>query len=110
MTENTRDLMAFGYVELKEAARLLHALKTINDETKNLGDNVALEFNPRSGNVFLVDEDFNVAMMNGNTLENWYFCPECGNEGFDCDKHSMQNDQFVKFNGYCSQECENKNK
>ena len=31
---------------------------------------------------FLTDEDFNVAMMSGDTLEQFHSCPECGGEGF----------------------------
>lgn len=38
--------------------------------------------NSYSGYVFLTDEDFSVAMMNGNTLEQFHSCPECGAEGF----------------------------
>ncbi len=38
--------------------------------------------NTHSGCVFLSDEDFNVAMVNGDTLEQFHSCPECGAEGF----------------------------
>ncbi len=38
--------------------------------------------NTHSGCVFLSDEDFNVAMVNGDTLEQFHSCPECGGEGF----------------------------
>jgi hypothetical protein len=39
-----------------------------------------------SGNVFLTNSDYQVAMMNGDKLESWYSCPNCGHEGFaeDC--------------------------
>jgi len=79
---NTNDLMDFGYRELHAAGRILLTLKTKNDETRFLGSQVKLEFNPNSGNVFLVDDDFNVAMMNGDKLEDFFTCPECGHEGF----------------------------
>lgn len=79
---NTQDLSKFGLRELAEAGRLLSALKTANDQSV-LGDGICVEFNPNSGNVFLVDSEFNVAMMTDKgTLENWYNCPECGHEGF----------------------------
>jgi hypothetical protein len=90
---NTRDLMQFGYRELKMAADLLTAFKDREkDLTERLGSNVAIEFNPMSGNVFLIDEDFNVAMMNGDYLEDFYSCPECGNEGFkdELKEHGMR--------------------
>jgi hypothetical protein len=32
--------------------------------------------------VFLSDGDYNVAMMNGDYLEDVLVCSECGNEGF----------------------------
>ena len=79
---NTRDLMDFGYRELDQAGDLLKALKSDKNKTEQLNNNVAIEFNPNSGNVFLVDEDCNVAMMNGENLEDWYYCFECGYEGF----------------------------
>ena len=82
MNDNTRDLSKFGYRELKMAAELLTALTNDNNKTKFLGDGVAIEMNPNSGNVFLVDEDFNVAIMNGDNLEDFFNCPECGHEGF----------------------------
>lgn len=86
---NTRDLSQFGYRELEESAKLLTAYTSReHDKTERLTDGIAIEFNPNSGNVFLVDEDFNVAMMNGDDLEDFYSCPECGNEGF---KDDMKN-------------------
>ena len=38
-----------------------------------------------SGCVFLVDEDYNVAMMNGDDLEDFITCPNCGEEGLATD-------------------------
>ncbi len=74
--------MDFGYRELNMAAKLLGAFKGPSDQS-TLDVGVAVEFNPNSGNVFLVDEDYNVAMMNGDKLEDWINCPECGHEDFD---------------------------
>jgi len=78
--ENTQDLSQFGYREMETAADLLHAYcKTSPDF---LSENIKIEFNPNSGCVFLVDEEFNIGMMNGGDLEQWINCPECGTEGF----------------------------
>ena len=44
--------------------------------------NVRLAFNKNSGNVFLVNDDCQVAMMNGNKLEIHYTSPYDGHEGF----------------------------
>lgn len=74
--------MDFGIRELRLAARLLSILKSEKDRTMRLGDKVTPEFNPDSGYVFLIDSDFNVAMINGEALEDWLMCPTCGTEGF----------------------------
>lgn len=81
---NTRDLMDFGYRELDIAGDLLKTVKT-NKDKSSLCNQVAIEFNPQSGEVFLLDEDYNVAMMNGEFLEDFLNCPHCGFEGFSED-------------------------
>jgi len=79
----TKDLGRFGYREMKMGARLLTAWRTDNDHAENLSsDGLALWLNMDSGNVFLCDEDYNVAMMNGNVLEDWVTCGYCGHEDF----------------------------
>jgi hypothetical protein len=95
---NTRDLLNFGYRELDMAGTLLKTLKTVNDDTKYLDSNVTIEFNQSSGNVFLVDEDCNVAMMNGHQLEDWFYCPICGHEGFKEDmEHGEDNEECQEY-------------
>ncbi len=84
---NTRDLSLFGYREMDMAGDLLkkYANGRFNDweGENNLTDGVAVEFNPNSGNVFLVDNDYNVAMENDNAkLEMFLSCSYCGAEGF----------------------------
>lgn len=84
--QNTQNLADFGKIERDEAAELLSALGSHRDDTRFFGDRgVAVEFNPMSGYVFLVDEDFNVAMMNDNRLEDFHTCPNCGGEGVASD-------------------------
>ena len=87
----TNDLKDFGQRELAEAGKLLSALNTSNDKTEMLGSGVVVSFNTYSGLVFLTDEDYNTAMINPETghLEDWYYCPECGHEGF---KNEMTED------------------
>lgn len=77
----TSDLSKFGFRELKMAAELLTAY-CANSKDVELGDGVHVCMNSNSGFVFLSDEDFNVAMMNGDKLEMFHSCPECGREGF----------------------------
>lgn len=49
-------------------------------------DEVRPMMNRNSRNVFLTNSEFQVAMMNGDKLEMWHRCPNCGHEGFqeDC--------------------------
>lgn len=75
----TTDLSQYGYRELRLATTLLDAYCKGCDF---LYDGVTLNFNTNSGCVFLSDEDFNVAMVNGDNLEQWFNCPICGHEGF----------------------------
>ena len=46
---------------------------------------VKVAFNKSSRNVFLVNEDYQVAMMNGDELETFYTSPWAGVEGFLAD-------------------------
>ena len=88
------DLSKFGYRELAMAGQLLSALKGDNDTTEYLGGGVYVAMNTSSGCVFLTDEDCNVAMMNGDTLEDWFSCPICGHEGFKEDMaHGEDNEE-----------------
>lgn len=84
MNENTQDISKFGQVERVKAAALLLAIGNLNDETNILeaDSELSIEFNPNSGNVFLVDEYLNVAMMNDGKLEDFITCHECGHEDF----------------------------
>lgn len=91
--DNTRDLSKFGYKELNEAGNLLKAYcNPDQNKTRFLGDGVALELNLNSGTVFLVDEDYNVAMLNGEYLEDFFSCPQCGHEGFLEEMEHGEND------------------
>lgn len=81
MSDNTQDLSKFGFRELDEAGRLLTAIK--NGLPEDFDDQgIAVEFNPNSGNVFLVNSDYQVAMADdeGN-LYSFYSTPYEGREG-----------------------------
>jgi hypothetical protein len=78
----TTDFSKFGYRERKIAETLL---KTWNEKglPEDFYDNeVTIMMNTHSGNVFLTNSDFQVAMMNGNELESFYTDTETGEEGF----------------------------
>jgi hypothetical protein len=87
MTENTRDLSKFGLREIGITAELLTRYadghQSWASDQDELGDGVAVEFNPNSGNGFLMDEDYRVAMVNDNgKLETWVYSSNCGREEF----------------------------
>ncbi len=48
-------------------------------------DGVKFAFNRNSGNVFLVNSDYQCAMMNGDDLAIFHFTPYEGHEGFIAD-------------------------
>ena len=78
----TTDLSKFGWREWSELRRILDAMidKGLPEEFDN--SNIHAMFNKNSGNVFLTNDECQVAMMNGDKLELFYSCPECGHEGF----------------------------
>jgi len=93
---NTQDLSKFGYIELDKAGTLLKAYA--NNPMVLNGSEINVEFNPNSDKVFLIDEDYNVAMMNGDNLELWYSCPICGHEGFLEDmEHNEDNEECQEY-------------
>jgi len=81
----TTDLSYFGSSERWELVRLLTSWLNdgLPDDFYNEG--VTFMMNKISGNVFLTNSDCQVAMMNGNKLEMWHYCGNCGHEGFEED-------------------------
>ena len=83
MSENTRDLSKFGYRELEMLRDLLTAMIEHGLPDDFSDDGVTAEFNPNSGNVFLTNDEYDVAMLTSDgTLESWYYTPYSGYEGF----------------------------
>lgn len=78
----TTDLSRFGYRELAMLEELLKAMREQGLPDDFYGDEVVPMMNFYSGNVFLVNSDYQVAMMNGDKLENFYSLCYHGNEGF----------------------------
>ncbi len=90
------DLSQFGYREKKMAAILLTEMcNGLPDDFND--DEVTVMMNTGSGNVFLTNSDYQVAMMNGDNLESFYSCPMCGHEGF---KDEMQHDGSAECTRY----------
>ena len=82
---NTNDLSKFGRHELDIAQKILYHYcndKITQRFKDHFGSNVRLELNPSSGEVFLVDDNYNTAMIDGDTLDLFLFTPDEGREGF----------------------------
>ena len=78
----TTDLKDFGSRERNEVIKLFTEWNSNGLPEEFYEDGVEVAFNTDSGFVFLTNEDFQVCMMNGDDLEMFYSCGECGNEGF----------------------------
>jgi hypothetical protein len=78
----TTDLTKFGYRERKMAEELLHAWNEDGLPEGFEDDEVEIMMNFNSGYVFLTNSEYQVAMMNGTTLEMFYTDPDTGEEGF----------------------------
>jgi hypothetical protein len=87
----------FGYIELREASDLLrlYSLGAISDLARDYFTGpygISIGFNNMSGNVFLVDEDFNVLMDAGGQLDLFISTPYSGEEGFYDDLMEIYNE------------------
>lgn len=88
----TTDLSDFGNRELTELALLIKAMDQQGLPKDFDRDGVTSMFNMNSGNVFLTNSNYEVAMLNGDKLESFYSCPQCGHEGFLEDMEHAEND------------------
>ena len=88
----TTNFADFGWRERKMATELLTAScdQGFPEDFEDSG--VTIMMNKNSGNVFFTNEEFQVAMMNGDTLESFYTTPYESYEGFADDLH----DQFIE--------------
>lgn len=78
----TTDLSDFGYRELELLKDLIDALLTSGTPEDFYDDEVVPMMNTHSGNVFLTNSDYQVAMEVDGKLESWHFTPYSGYEGF----------------------------
>jgi hypothetical protein len=85
----TTDFSRFGSRERAMVRQLLEAWEKQGLPEDFSDDEVVPMMNMNSGNVFLTNSNYEVAMMNGDKLESFYSCPECGHEGF---KDEMQHE------------------
>lgn len=78
----TTNLSDFGYRELAILEKLLKAMREQGLPDDFYNEEVHPMMNQSSGNVFLTNSDYQVAMLNGDKLESFYFLSYHGNEGF----------------------------
>ena len=78
----TSDLGKFGSREIAMCCDLLNAWVEQGLPNGFYNEEVRPEMNKNSGHVFLTNSEYKVAMMNGDKLEIWYHCSNCGCEGF----------------------------
>jgi hypothetical protein len=78
----TIDLAKFGTRELAIAAQILEVYTNggCPEEFEQTGVNIMMNID--SGFVFLVNDSYQAAVMNGNKLEMFYYCSNCGKDGF----------------------------
>ena len=81
----TTDLADFGFHEREELIQILRAWHESGLPEDFCQEEVRPMFNKNSGNVFLTNSEFQVAMFNGKSLEMWVTCCNCGNEGYEED-------------------------
>lgn len=82
----TTDFAQFGARERRLLVELLTAWDRRGLPNGFDDDEVRPMMNRESGFVFLTNGEYQTAMMNGDKLEIWHNCPNCGHEGFaeDC--------------------------
>ena len=93
----TTDLSRFGAIEREEAGKLLLAYQSDTDKTRHFDDySVTVMLNTLSGNVFLTNENCEVAMMDGDDLVDFLTCPICINEGLITEKSDWATNDCCK--------------
>jgi len=82
----TTNLSDFGSRERELLIELLTAWQKQGLPNDFYSEGVIPMFNRNSGYVFLTNSEYQTAMMNGDKLEIWHNCGNCGHEGFaeDC--------------------------
>ncbi|MCK5074107.1 MAG: hypothetical protein KAQ98_11825 [Bacteriovoracaceae bacterium] len=94
----TTDFAKFGSRERKMAEDLLKAWRKQGLPEDFYEDEVTIMMNQNSGNVFLTNADYQVAMINGDKLESFYDCPYCGHEGFLEDmEHEPEDEECSRY-------------
>lgn len=97
MSITTTDLAEFGYREKMIVKDLLVAWCENGLPEDFNYDKVVPMFNKNSGDVFLTNDDYQVAMESEGHLVSFYSCPECGAEGFYQELIDDENECCVEY-------------
>ena len=103
----TTNLSDFGYRELEMLEELLRAMREQGLPEDFYNNEVHPMMNQISGNVFLTNSEYQVAMMNGDKLESFYTLSYHGNEGFldellvDYDNGNIQEEDWEQLVDIC---------
>ena len=92
----TTDLAKFGHREIKIVSELLNAWIEQGLPEDFCNEEVVPMMNQNSGYVVLTNAECQVAMMNGDKLESWYTCHQCGHEGFKEDMRHNMDDELCR--------------
>lgn len=87
----TTDLSNFGTKELRELEIILEAWRNYGLPEDFEANEVIPMLNKISGDVFLINSEYQHARVEGNKLETWYTCSHCGHEGFKEDCQLIEN-------------------
>jgi hypothetical protein len=90
----TTNFADFGWRERKMASELLNASLEQGFPEDFSQDRVTIMMNMNSGNVFFTNDEYEVAMMNGDKLESFYNLPYSGEEGFKDDFEDRDRTDF----------------
>lgn len=105
--ETTTNLEDFGAIELYMLEQLLKAMREQGLPEDFYDNEVVPMFNCYSGNVFLTNSEYQVAMMNGENLESFYFLGYHGYEGFlddlltDYDNGNIEKEDWEQLADIC---------
>ena len=90
----TTNLSDFGHREREMATDLLNAWRDqgLPNDFDDIDVNIMMNFH--SGNVFLTNAEYQVAMLNGDELQSFYTLPYSGNEGFLEDFEDYEQDDL----------------
>jgi hypothetical protein len=94
----TTNFADFGWRERRLAAELLIASCEQGFPADFEDSGVQIMMNRNSGNVFFVNDEYQVAMMNGDKLESFYNTPYHGYEGFADELLEMYNEDKDSWN------------